>query len=101
MGGPPMLDLKSTGGPPLPRKKKTSVTDLLLKLFGIKATDSSRIADTDVSFHGVNPAWVILAALVLGAVVFLMYRRAGEGLSLFRRISLFILRAVFLLLILG
>ena len=77
------------------------MTDLLLKLFGIKATGSSRIADTDVSFHGVNPAWVILAALVLGAVVFLMYRRAGEGLSLFRRISLFILRAAFLLLILG
>lgn len=75
--------------------------DVLLKIFGIRATDAQSIARSDVQFHGVNPVHVILAALLLGALVAWMYRRAGQDVPAWRRYVMAGLRAAFLLLILG
>ena len=76
------------------------MTDFLLKLFGINTADARNISDTSLKFHGVNPAWVFLAAIVLAGVVVLMYRRAAPDLSPARKYGLATLRAAFLVLIL-
>src|SRR5688572_21435826 len=76
------------------------MTDFLLKLFGITTADARNISDMQLKFHGVNPAWVFLAAVVLAGVVVLMYRRAAPDLSPARKYGLAALRAVFLVLIL-
>lgn len=76
--------------------------DFLLKLFGIPATQSGRLAGADVSFHGsINPFWLLLIAIVLAALVYWMYRKTSDHVSLFRRLLLTTLRSLFLLLILG
>jgi len=75
--------------------------DLVLRLFGLKTSGAGKITDTAVNFHGVNPAWVFIAAIVLMVLVFWMYRRAAEHLSMFRKLTLATLRGLFLLLILG
>jgi hypothetical protein len=75
--------------------------DLVLRLFGLKTTGAGKITDTAVNFHGVNPAWVFIAAVLLSVLVFWMYRRAAEHLSMVRKLTLATLRGLFLLLILG
>ena len=77
------------------------MTDFLLRIFGFKTTGAGNITDVELAFHGINPAWVVLFALVLGALVFWMYRRAAQELSPFRKYALASLRALFILLILG
>ena len=75
--------------------------DFVLRLFGLKTTGAGKITDTAVNFHGVNPAWVFIAAVLLTVLVFWMYRRAAEHLSMFRKLTLATLRGLFLLMILG
>src|SRR2546423_11528843 len=75
--------------------------DFVLRLFGLKTTGAGKITDTAVNFHGVNPAWVFIAAILLTVLVFWMYRRAAEHLSMFRKLTLATLRGFFLLMILG
>ncbi|MGA2499852.1 MAG: hypothetical protein ABSH20_19110 [Tepidisphaeraceae bacterium] len=77
------------------------MTDFLLKLFGIDATDAGHVSDLSMEFHGVHPAWVILFALVLAAAVFWMYRKTADQVPLLRRSLMTVLRAFFLALILG
>src|SRR5438552_5473530 len=75
--------------------------DLVLRLFGLKTSGAGKITDTAVNFHGVNPFYVFVAAILLTVLVFWMYRRAAEHLSMFRKLTLATLRGLFLLLILG
>ena len=77
------------------------MNDFLLKLFGIKAHEAGRLTDTSINFHGINPLFIFIAAVLLTALVFWMYRRTGETISTPRRLILTGLRVVFLLLILG
>src|SRR3954469_8833579 len=84
-----------------PYKRRDVRMDLLLRLFGLKTSGAGKITDTAVNFHGVNPAWVFIAAVLLAGLVCWMYRRAAEHLSMFRKITLATLRGLFLLLILG
>ena len=56
--------------------------DLFLKLMGVPAEQVSRIADSRLRFRGdVDLLWIILAAIGLGVMVFLMYRKAAPDLS--------------------
>src|SRR5882672_3189624 len=75
--------------------------DFVLRLFGLKTSGAGKITDTAVNFHGVNPVWVFIAAILLTLLVFWMYRRSAEHLSMFRKLTLATLRGLFLLLILG
>src|SRR4051812_3155648 len=75
--------------------------DFVLRLFGLKTTGAGKITDTAVNFHGLNPAYVFIIAIVLGVLVFWMYRRSAEHLSTLRKVTLATLRGLFLLLILG
>jgi hypothetical protein len=77
------------------------MTDLLLKLFNVPVTDVARIARTSVGFYGVNPLYIMLAALVLGAGVVWLYRNAGAEISAVRRYLMALLRVALLALILG
>jgi hypothetical protein len=63
--------------------------------------DVGKVSRWEMVFHGVNPAYVMLGALVLGGIVVWMYRRVGEELSPGRRYTLAGLRTVFLVLLLG
>jgi uncharacterized membrane protein len=77
------------------------MTDFLLKLFGVQTRDASHVTDRSLSFHGVNPVYVMLAGLALAGLVYWMYRRTAEHISAARRWTLTVLRALFLVLILG
>src|SRR5688572_24342170 len=77
------------------------MTDFLLKLFNVRASEAARISRADVNFHGVNPAWLLLLFVVLAAAAVLLYRRTGEDLPRWRRYTLAGLRCLFFLLILG
>ncbi|MFI5378400.1 MAG: hypothetical protein ACHRHE_03765 [Tepidisphaerales bacterium] len=77
------------------------MTDFLLKLFGIDATDAGNVSNLSLEFHGINPAWVLLMAILLGAAVFWMYRKTADQVPLLRRWMLTVFRAGFLVLILG
>ena len=77
------------------------MTDFLLRIFGFKTTGAGNITDVELAFHGINPLWVVLLALVLGALVVWMYRRAAEDLAPFRKYTLATLRILFIVLILG
>lgn len=75
--------------------------DFFLKLFGITATDASRLSAWKLAFHGYNPAWVILGALVLIVLTFWLYKRSAQHVSFSRRFTLSLLRSAFLVLVLG
>jgi hypothetical protein len=75
--------------------------DFFLKLMGVPAEQVSRIADSRLRFRGdIALEWIILAAIVLGVTVFLMYRKAAPDLSPGKKYTLATLRTVFLVLIL-
>jgi hypothetical protein len=77
------------------------MTDLLLKLLGVPAEQVARLADSRLRFRGdVSPAAILLAAVALGVVVFLMYRKAAPDLAPWRKYTLATLRTIFLVLIL-
>jgi uncharacterized membrane protein len=75
--------------------------DFFLRLFGLKTSGAGKITDTSIGFHGVNPVYVFIAAVLLGVLVFWMYRRSAEHLTTPRKVILAALRGMFLLLILG
>ena len=77
------------------------MTDFLLKLFNVRASEAARISRADVNFHGVNPAWLMLLFVLFAAAAVLLYRRTGEDLPRWRRYTLAGLRCLFFLLILG
>src|ERR1043165_4183026 len=81
---------------PVAQRHEKVGMDFLLRLFGLKTTGAGKITDTAVNFHGVNPVYVFLAAILLTAAVFWMYRRAAEHLSMFRKMLLATLRGLFL-----
>jgi hypothetical protein len=75
--------------------------DFFLKLMGVPTEQVSKITDSRLRFRtDVEPTWIILAAIVLGVMVFLMYRKAAPDVSPFRKYVLATLRTVFLFLIL-
>jgi hypothetical protein len=75
--------------------------DLLLKLLGVPTDQVARITGSRLQFRGdVDPLWILLAAVVLGVLVFLMYRKAAADVSPVKKYVLATLRTVFLLLIL-
>ncbi len=77
------------------------MSDLFLKLLGARVEDAVHIAGGSVSFRGgVNPGWVIFLLLVLGAMVYLMYRQSPAQLSPVRRYTLTALRIAFIGLVL-
>jgi uncharacterized membrane protein len=75
--------------------------DLFLKLLGVPVEQVSRITDSRLRFRGdVDFMWIVCAAVLLGVMVFLMYRKAAPDLSPVKKYVLATLRTVFLLLIL-
>ena len=77
------------------------MTELLLKTLGIRANEAGDLARTTVELHGLHPGYLLLGAVLLGLLVWFMYRRAAEDLPRWRQVSLTVLRALFLVLILG
>lgn len=76
--------------------------DFFLKLLGVPSEQVSRIADSRLRFRGdVGLEWILLGAIVLGVMVFLMYRKAAPDISPVKKYTLATLRAIFLLLILS
>ena len=76
------------------------MTDLLLNFFGLPTTDVTNVARWSLAFYGLNPLYILLTAAFLCALVILMYRRAANDISPFRRYTLAFLRCAFLILIL-
>jgi len=75
--------------------------DFLLKLLGVPLEQVSRITDSRLRFRGdVDLIWIVCAAVLLGVMVFLMYRKAAPDLSPVKKYTLATLRTVFLFLIL-
>jgi hypothetical protein len=75
--------------------------DFFLKLMGVPVEQVSRITQSQLRFRGdVDFIWIVLAAVALGVMVFLMYRKAAPDLSPVKKYTLATLRTVFLLLIL-
>src|SRR6478672_284116 len=75
--------------------------DFFLKLMGVPVEQVARITDSRLRFRGdVDLLWIIGAAIVLGVMVFLMYRKAAPELSPVKKYTLATLRTVFLFLIL-
>ena len=76
--------------------------DFFLKLLGVPAEQVSRIENGSLKFRGdIGYEWIMLAAIVLGIVVFLMYRKAAPDLSPIKKYTLATLRTIFLFLILA
>src|SRR3954469_15490518 len=75
--------------------------DFFLKLMGVPVEQVARITDSRLRFRGdVDLLWIIGAAIVLGVLVFMMYRKAAPELSPVKKYVLATLRTVFLFLIL-
>jgi hypothetical protein len=76
--------------------------DFFLKLLGVPVDQVARITDSRLRFRGDVDyfIWIIIAAIVLGVMVFLMYRKAAPELSPVKKYTLATLRTVFLFLIL-
>ena len=73
------------------------MTELLLKLLGAKVDDAVHIAKTSLAFRGgIGVGWFVFWVLILGAVVFWMYRQSPSHLSLARRSTLATLRILFI-----
>jgi hypothetical protein len=74
--------------------------DFFLKLMGVPVEQVSRITQSQLRFRGdVDFIWIVLAAVALGVMVFLMYRKAAPDLSPVKKYTLATLRTVFLLLL--
>ncbi|MEZ0268244.1 MAG: hypothetical protein ACAI43_26255 [Phycisphaerae bacterium] len=76
--------------------------DFFLRLLGVPAEQVSRIENGSLKFRGdIASEWIVLAAVVLGVMVFLMYRKAAPDVSPAKKYTLATLRTIFLLLILA
>src|SRR6185369_2355022 len=77
------------------------MTELLLKLLGAHVDDGVHIARTSLAFRGgIGVGWFLLLLLVLGAILFWMYRSSPAMLSRARKLTLAGLRILFIGLIL-
>ena len=78
------------------------MTELLLKLLGVKVDSAAQIAGASVAFHGggIAPGWLVLAAVLLAALTWWSYRLVPEGLTRARKAALITLRGIFLALLL-
>jgi len=77
------------------------MTELVLKLLGAHVDDGVHIARTSLAFRGgIGVGWFLLLLLVLGAILFCMYRSSPAMLSRARRLTLAGLRILFIGLIL-
>src|SRR6266478_8097186 len=77
------------------------MTELILKLLGAHVDDGVHIARTSLAFRGgIGVGWFLLLLLVLGAILFWMYRSSPAMLSRARRFTLAGLRILFIGLIL-
>lgn len=75
--------------------------DFFLKMMGVPSEQVSKIVDNRLHFRSdVDPMWIILTAVILGVMVFLMYRKAAPDIPPFKKYLLATLRTVFLFLIL-
>ncbi len=77
------------------------MTDFLLKLLGVRVEDAGRISGIAIDCVRDRLGWVILAALLLGAGVFWLYRRSAEHVPRSGRYLLASLRWGVLLLMLA
>src|SRR5689334_6458806 len=74
---------------------------LFLKLLGVPSEQVTRIADSRLRFRGdIAFEWIVLGAVLLGVMVFLMYRKSATDVSPVKKYVLATLRTVFLFLIL-
>src|SRR5438067_9475008 len=77
------------------------MTELLLKLLGAQVEDGIHIARTSLAFRGgIGVGWFLLLLLVLGGILFGMYRSSPAMLSRARKLTLAGLRILFIGLIL-
>ncbi len=73
------------------------MTELLLKLLGAKVDDAVRIAKTSLAFRGgIGVGWSIFWGVLLGTVIFWLYRHSPASLSARRRYILTSLRFIFI-----
>jgi len=72
------------------------MTELFLKLLGVRVNDAVHIAKASLSFGGgVGPGWLFLLFLVLVGVTWWSYRLSPVHVSTGRKIALSLLRLVF------
>ncbi len=77
------------------------MTELFLKLLGAQIDDAVHIAKTSLAFRGgVSFGWYALLVLVLGAVVYWLYRSSPTHISAGRKWTLTSLRILFIALVL-
>jgi hypothetical protein len=72
----------------------------LLKLFGIPVSNSARVSDISLAFHGLSPGTAFLLALAMVAATAWAYFRTSPGLSPLKKSTLTVLRSLLLLMIL-
>jgi hypothetical protein len=72
----------------------------MLKLFGVPVSDSVRVSDIAIAFHGLNPGTALLIALVIIGATAWVYFRTTPRLSPTQKTILTVLRALLLLMIL-
>ena len=78
------------------------MTDLLLTLLGARADDAVHIAKSSLAFRsGLSVGWFAFCALVASAIVYGMYRASPVTLPVWRRNTLAMLRALFLVLVIA
>jgi hypothetical protein len=71
-----------------------------LKILGIPVSDSVRVTDISVAFHGLSPSSALLIALVIIGATAWVYLRTTAGLAKWQKTTLIILRSALLLMIL-
>src|SRR5688572_13383035 len=78
------------------------MTEFLLRLFGAQIEDAVRVTDASVALRGASAlGWILFLLLLLGGMVYWMYRRSPQHLSPARKGTLAGLRILFLGLILA
>src|SRR5687768_8963033 len=78
------------------------MTEFLLKLFGAQIEDAVRVTNASLALRGASAlGWILFLLLLLGAMVYWMYRRSPPHLSRARKATLAGLRIAFLGLILA
>jgi hypothetical protein len=78
------------------------MTDLFLKLLNVPAENAVRIAGASLAFRGgLGAGWFVFLILVAGALVYWVYRSSPVTLATWRRHTLTVLRALFLVMMLA
>src|SRR5580765_3151026 len=77
------------------------MTDLLLKLLGVRMNEAVHIAKASLSFGGgIGRGWLLLLFLIMAALTWWFYRLSPVHITRGRKVALATLRVLFLSLIL-